>query len=177
MNAYRRQHGFTLIELIVVIVIVVILIGTLLQRVWVYQEQAEKTAMVQVASGLQSALTMQYGSLMTHGKEALAAQLVTENPMNWLQKKPHNYAGEFYDPTPRSVAPGNWVFDLKSRELIYVVDRGDNFTPDKDGNKWVRYHVSLEYEPPPGGDEGQKALSGVLFVPAVPYSWFGREGG
>ena len=169
MSKYR-QEGFTLIELVVVISIVVILIGALLNRVWYYQEQAEKTAMEQVVGSLQSALTMEYGSLMARGKASMVSELLVENPMDWLQRKPENYSGEFYAPTPRSVAPGHWVFDLRSRELIYVVNRGEHFTPGPDGYKWVRYHVSLTYEQLLGGTE--KKLVGVLFQPVEPYSWF-----
>lgn len=171
----RTVSGFTLIELVVVITIMVLLIGALLNRVWFYQEQAEKTAMVQVADALQGALIMKYGSMMTHGEEAQVVDLVTENPMNWLQKVPANYSGEFYDPTPRSVAPGNWVFDLKSRDLIYVVDRGDHFVPGQDGNKWVRYHVGLMYEAARGNVAG-KTLTGLRFAPVRPYDWLGRGG-
>jgi len=120
-----------------------------------------------VAGTIQNALVMEYGSLVTHGKEAQAAELARENPMNWLARKPDNYAGEFYDPTPRSVAPGNWMFDLKSRELIYVVDRGEYFTPGKDGDKWVRYHVRLL---PVAGPSGR--VASLLFEPVVPYNWF-----
>lgn len=160
-----------------VISIVVVLVGALLDRVWFYQELAEKTAMEQVAGALQNALTMQYGSLMTQGKESLVSGLAVENPMNWLQKKPGNYSGEFYDPTPRSVAPGNWVFDLKSRDMVYVLNHSEHFVPGKDGNKWVRYHVKLIHEPLPGASGGtEKALAGLLFAPVVPYDWFGRGG-
>lgn len=165
-----RQAGFTLIELIVVVCVVVILIGTLLYKVSDYQEQAEKVAMQQVVSALQSALTLEYGNLMTRGKESLVSELLVQNPMDWLQKQPENYSGAFYAPTPGSVAPGNWVFDLRSRQLIYVVDRGEHFKPGPDGYKWVRFHVRLDYSPPLGG--GKKTLTGVLFEPVEPYSWF-----
>ena len=171
--SFRVQKGFTLIELIVVITIVVILASMLLDRVQYYQEQAEKTAMQQVAGVLQSALTLQYGRMITRGMEADAPALVAENPMNWLAKIPGNYAGEYYDVTPRSVAPGNWVFDLKTRNLVYVVDNGDNFTLGKDGHKWVRYHVNLLYEAAPGMPPNKtKELVGILFEPIEPYQWF-----
>ncbi len=166
-------RGFTLIELAVVISVVAILIGVLLNRVWFYQEQAEKAAMEQVAGALQSALTMQYGRLLTSGMEAEISALAIDNPTNWLQKKPRNYSGEFYDPTPRSVAPGNWVFDLKTRELIYVLDRADHFIPGKDGQKWIRYRVHLMYDPVPGASsKPAKELVGTLFEPTEPYRWF-----
>ncbi|MDE2117934.1 MAG: type II secretion system protein [Betaproteobacteria bacterium] len=167
------QSGFTLIELIVVIAVLSVLAGTLLSRVWLYQEQAEKAAMVGVAGTIQSALVMQYGRLLVRGMESEATALAADNPMKWLAKQPHNYSGEFYDPTPRSVAPGNWMFDLKARELIYVLDRADHFIPGKDGQKWIRYRVNLMYDPALGASgKTSKELAGALFEPTVPYRWF-----
>ncbi len=167
------QRGFTLIELIIVITIVVILAAVLLERVWFYQEQAEKTAMVEVVGAIQSALVMQHGRLLTRGMESEVTVLAADNPMRWLSKQPRNYSGEFYDPTPRSVAPGNWVFDLRSRELIYVLDRADHFILSKDGNKWIRYRVNLIYDPALGASgKPPKELVGALFEPTESYQWF-----
>ncbi len=136
----KAQRGFTLLELITVVCIVAILAGMFLSRIPYYQEQAEKTVMEQTAGAIQSALVMRYGSLMTHGATTAKnlSALATDNPIGWLQQKPKNYAGEFYDPTPKTVPPGSWLFDLKSHELIYVLDRSEYFTPGKDGQKWVR---------------------------------------
>lgn len=165
--------GFTLIELIIVISIVVILAGLFLVRVPFYQEQAEKAAMQQVAGAIQSALVLRYGALVARGagNEKELSRLATENPMNWLQQKPENYAGEFYAPSPRAVGPGQWVFDLQSRDLIYIPDRSDYFVAGKDGNKWIRFHVQLEFEPALGRPESGKELSSTLFKPAEPYHW------
>ncbi|MFA5372154.1 MAG: prepilin-type N-terminal cleavage/methylation domain-containing protein [Sideroxydans sp.] len=165
--------GFTLIELIVVIIIVVVLAGLFLVRIPLYQEQAEKAAMQQVEGALQSALVLRYGALVTRSAntEQELGILATDNPMTWLQKLPPNYKGEYYDPTPRSVAPGNWMFDLKSRDLIYVPNQTDNFTPGPDGNKWVRFRIHLGYEPALGRPESGKELASTLFEPVTPYHW------
>ncbi len=172
----RAPGGFTLFELLVVICIVAVLAGALLSRVWFYQEQAERAAMQQVVAAVQSALTLQFGSLMASGRQAEVRTLATENPMSWLVKRPANYAGEFFAPTPRTVAPGSWMFDLKSRDLIYLVDRSEYFNPGKDGVKWVRYHANLIYERSPGaGGKESQTIAGVVLEPVEPYLWFERR--
>ncbi len=163
-----------MIELIVVVTIIVLLAGTFLKRVSYYQAQAEKAAMEQVAAAIQSALIMRYGALAARGaanqKELTA--LATDNPINWLQQKPRNYAGEYYDPTPKAVAPGSWLFDLKSRDVIYAVDRSEDFTPDRSGNKWIRFHVRLGYDAAVGKQGApEKELTTIVFEPAQPYHW------
>ncbi len=166
-------RGFTLIELIVVIIIIVVLSGLFMIRVPLYQEQAEKAAMQQVEGALQSALVLRFGALQTRGaaNEQNLSVLATDNPMTWLQKLPPNYSGEYYDPTPRTVAPGNWMFDLKSRDLIYVLNQADNFTPGPDGNKWIRFHVRLGYEAALGRPESGTELATTLFESTTPYRW------
>jgi prepilin-type N-terminal cleavage/methylation domain-containing protein len=174
-NPQSSQRGFTLLELIVVISIVAILTGSLLSRIPIYTEQAERAAMEQTVGAMQSALTMRVGSLMARGAttEKELKVIAEDNPVNWLQPKPKNYAGEFFNPTPKAVMPGQWMFDLKSRDLIYVVDRGDHFTPGKDGQKWIRFHVKFEYEASPGNvASGKKGLTSALFAPTEPYHWF-----
>lgn len=169
----KTQRGFTLIELIIVIIIIVILAGLFLSRIPYYQAQAEKAATEQVAGALQSALVLRYGTLMARGAatDKELSNLATDNPMNWLQQKPHNYAGEYYDPTPKAVAPGNWMFDLKSRDLIYVVDHGEYFMPGRDGMKWIRFHVRLGYDPILGRPESGKEVTTTLFEPTESYHW------
>lgn len=166
------SKGFTLIELIVVVIIIVVLAGLFLVRIPLYQERAEKAAMEQVAGAIQSALVLRYGALHTRGAAdaKTLSILATDNPMTWLQKLPPNYKGEYYDPSPRSIAPGNWMFDLKSRELIYVLNQSDNFAPGPDGSKWIRFRVRLGYEPALGRPES-KELALTLFEPTHPYRW------
>jgi general secretion pathway protein G len=176
-SALSTQHsnrGFTLIELIVVIAIVAVIAGVFLDRVLYYQEQAEKTAMEGVAASMQSALTMQYAQIVTRGQPSDVPALAYANPMDWLQRKPPNYAGEFYDPEPAAVEPGNWVFDLKTRDLVYVPNRANYFKPGKDGWKWARFHVVLDYERPlhPSMRHEPAGLTGVVFEPVEPYAWF-----
>ncbi len=170
----ESTRGFTLIELIIVIIIIVTLMGLFMNRVMYYQEQAEKVAMEEVAGAIQSALILQYGQILTRGKPSDVAALAQDNPMNWLQKRPRNYSGEFYDPTPLAVESGNWVFDLKARDLVYVVRNTNYFKPGKDGKKWIRFHVAVNHEASrlPSLQDAPHELTGTLFEPIEPYSWF-----
>ena len=166
---FKSGRGFTLIELVVVITIIALLATALANRVLFYQEQAERTALMEVEAAIQSELVMKYGHLLAIGSEAQLSSLATENPMSWLAKAPRNYAGEFYDPLPAALPPGNWAFDLKARELVYLPDRTDNFSPAVEGEKWIRYRIRLLYEPVPGASV--KTLAGALFEPVKPYRW------
>lgn len=167
-------RGFSLFELVVVIGVVAVLMSIFLSRVLYYQEQAEKAAMEGVVGTVQSALIMQYGRVLTRGRASDVEWLAKDNPMNWLQKLPLNYAGEFHAPTPLTVEAGNWVFDLDSRHLIYVPRLANNFKLGKDGKQWIRYHVVVQYEPSrlPSLQDAPPELTGVLFEPVEPYSWF-----
>ncbi|TAK71549.1 MAG: type II secretion system protein [Betaproteobacteria bacterium] len=168
-----RQAGFTLFELIVVVCIVAVMAGILLNRLRVYEEAAEKAAMQQTAAAIKSALQMRVASYMIGGRDKEIENLRNENPVNWLQENPADYAGEFYADAYARVRPGSWYFDLTRRELIYVVNLGDHFKPGPDARKWVRYRVSIKYENvAETGGAPRKVLSAVSIAPVQPYVWF-----
>lgn len=169
----QSSSGFTLFELIVVISIISVLVGLFLKRVPLNQELAEKAAMEQTVGALQSALVLRYGSLLTRGmvNEKELKALKTGNPLDWLQKKPRNYAGEYFDPAPQAIPPGNWFYDLKTHDLVYTVDHAEYFVPGKDGRKWIRFHVRFEYEQGAGRSKPARKITATLFQPVEPYHW------
>ncbi len=165
-----RQRGFSFIELVVSLVVALILLGIFLNRFQYYQEQAEKTAMESVAISLGGALTMHYGQLMARGVAGDVGALKSANPMTWLVAPPKNYSGEFFDPVAERIEAGNWFFDLKSRELVYVVRNRAHFKADNAGRYWVRFHVVSQ--------DGRSVMTagvesaGVRFETVTPYNWF-----
>jgi general secretion pathway protein G len=169
----RRQGGFTLLELIVVVCVAAVMMGVLFNRLQVYKEAAEKAAMQQTAAAIKSALQMRVASYMISGQDNEIDKLAAKNPINWLQENPGNYAGEFFADAYARVPPGSWYYDLTRQELVYVVNLGDNFKPAPDGRKWVRYRVRIAYEDLPLRDGGvRKILSAVSFAPVQPFVWF-----
>lgn len=171
----RRVQGFTLIELLVVIIIISTLGAVLLDRVLFYQEAAEKAAMEQLAGTLRSALHLQIADRLLKGKMADIAALGQDNPMDWLAEPPANYLGERFGSQADAVPKGNWYFDLKDKELVYMVARGNHFAPDKQGLKVVRYQVRLVSGRTTQANRNSAdkiEVNGVILALAEPYRWF-----
>jgi len=168
--------GFTLVELLVVICIVGILASLLFTRVLFYQEMAEKAAMQQVVGAMQSALVIQYGHRMTQAMGPEINKIIYENPLDWLSQKPENYSGELSAIKPEAIKPGNWAFDRKFHELIYVPDHAEYFMPATDGYKWIRFRTRFAYEATGGNkSKASRQLTGITLLPVEPYQWLIRE--
>lgn len=169
-----RAHGFSLFELIVVICIMGVLFALFANRILSYQELAEKTAMEATAGNIQSALNLQFAQIQTRGHPSDVDMLLIDNPIKWMQKLPSNYAGEFYDASPRSVMPGHWLFDLKSRELIYVMQHKEHFHPNATGQFWVRFHAVRQDQKSvlTSLQDAPRQLTALLFEPVEAYTWY-----
>ncbi|MBI3902372.1 MAG: type II secretion system protein [Nitrosomonadales bacterium] len=168
LKTRNSQSGFSLLELVIAICIITLLMGVFFNRVTFYQEQAEKAAMGEVVSAVQSALALQYVDMMLHGRKAEIAAMAMNNPLNWLKEKPRNYVGEFYAPVPGAIPPGNWAFDLKTRELVYVPQHIAH--PEAVGkDKWIRYRVSLRLDlAADASGKSSQGKGGVVFEPVAP---------
>jgi general secretion pathway protein G len=171
MKAARATgQGFSLIEFLVVVVVVSIVSAILLDRVKFYQQQAEKTTMEATASAIQAALHMRMAGYLASGRNLEIARLVNENPIDWLARKPDNYAGAFDGLGASDVPEGSWYFDLTDRTLVYRVRYGRAFVPDRDGKKEVRYRASVEYGQL-GDTPGLTGLKVLEFRPTRAYHW------
>jgi len=168
-----RSAGFTLFELIIVIILVGMFAGVLLGRFQMYQEAAEKAAMEQTAGAIRSALNIQLAALIARGKAEDIPRLAALNPVTLLAEKQRNYVGEYYDTAGSDIPPGSWYYDLKNRQLVYLVDRGAHFLPDKSGKKWVRYRVGLVHNDalPGAGNAPNREIAGITFTEVEPYVW------
>lgn len=163
-----RSQGFTLLEMIVVISIMGILGVVLAGRLQRYAAVAEKTSMEYTANQINTALTFEFASRMTKGRREVQDMLAV-NPVKLLAQKPINYLGEYRDPPAGEEYEGHWYFDSERRELVYLVRRGDDFLPDSEGKKRVRYRVKLLFdEPEPGAP---KQLVGAIIELIEPYKW------
>lgn len=142
-RAERRACGFSLLELVVSLTLVAVLVAVFLDRALYYRERAEKAAMEQVAQDLRSSVQLRVAELALENRFREIAELAAGNPMELLARKPQNYLGVLGSPGLQEVVTGNWYFDKTSREVVYFVDLGENFTPDDKGQKRVAWHIVL----------------------------------
>lgn len=127
--------GISRFEFAVTAAIVAILAVVLLQRILYYQEEAERAQVRHLIGDLRTVLRMKTAELevKSHGPEQ--ALLAGQNPMLWLPEKPSNYLGEYYGPADDDIESGNWYFDTKKRELVYVLRHGKFFVT-AESNRW-----------------------------------------
>jgi type II secretory pathway pseudopilin PulG len=163
-----RSTGFTLVELIVVASIVAFMVGLLLNRMALHQEQAEKVAMEQTAGAIRSALHLQFASRAARDELSEVREIETRNPMDWLAQKPSNYLGEYFAPKQRNLANGNWYFDLQKRNLIYLPRIKTHFHGEGKDGASIRFRVKVVATQ----KDGKELIEGVALEQVAPYTWF-----
>jgi type II secretory pathway pseudopilin PulG len=178
LNRMNRRSflGFTLLELVVVACVVSVLAVVLLNRMQFYQRAAEKTAMEQTAGTIRSALNLRVASLLAKDHADGLADLTKQNPMDWLAQKPPNYAGEYFgDKAKDGVVSGQWYFDLRERNLVYLVHNRSGFFGENAAPMPIRFHTKLVYAvenfPGEGGQVAGKPVEGVVLEQIDPHVW------
>ncbi|QAU34271.1 type II secretion system protein [Janthinobacterium sp. 17J80-10] len=171
------QRGFSRLELMVVVLVFGILAAVLLERLRFYQEMAEKARMEYTVSRIKSGLRLRMAGLLVAGRAQEYSTLAKQNPIEWLDDKQENYAGEFASEKGQHALPGTWNFDRTDRMLVYSVQHGAHFQPDSTGRKQVRLKV-ITIRNTDGGvpnvvaNEPSDSVA-VEFVEA--YRWFSQD--
>ncbi len=105
---------------------------------------------------------------MLERRESEARTLEDENPTQWLSGNPTDYAGEY----PADPQAGNWYFDPRSHELVYVVRTGNRLTvAERNGLKQLRFRSRILYRPVTFAGGRAQAIAGVVLIPAQDYRW------
>ncbi|MEO7576897.1 MAG: type II secretion system protein [Massilia sp.] len=160
--ACRRERGFSLAEFAVVAIVVALLAGTLLQRLVMYQEEAEKAAAMRMVGTLRAALALRVAHLHASGRDAEVAALAGQNPIEWLSERPQNYAGEYFDPAPPGIPYGNWYFNRSNKSVIYLLHQR-KFFPQSMIHQ-LQYAVKLLHSPEGNDQSPAKTTPAVALM-------------
>lgn len=132
MMRIRRnsRSGFTLIELVVVIVVLGILAAIAIPKLFSVTEEAEKAAVANMVSSLESALSAYTAKQFVNGQS-----ITIHNPFDDLSNIPTNYKG-VNDPvnttnTPNGTwswrATGNWIMYNPKSKITGGWNNGEQF--------------------------------------------------
>jgi prepilin-type N-terminal cleavage/methylation domain-containing protein len=165
-----REAGFTLLELVVVICIVAFGATALLDRLWRYQEMAEKAGMEYTITIVRTALTLETAHMLVRGGGKDLDRMAVANPMGWLSTLPASYIGEFDGPAPAGST--GWYFDRVARQLVYLPKRSDYLEPMPDGGKSIRLRVQRAPANRQAGIKDDPSQWTPTLVLIQPYRWF-----
>ena len=128
MTGPRKRAGFTLLEFAVTVLVAAAVSAFLLNRFDFYREQAEMAATRQLVGALRTALHVRAAQLQAKGQVEALHTLAQDNPMNWLERKPDNYLGEFEAFNPQEIGRSGWVFDARDKSLVYLLPNAETFS-------------------------------------------------
>jgi len=100
-----RRHGFTLVELVIVICVLGILAAVAAPKYVDMRKAAEQAAAEEIVADLSSAL-----NLYAMNKTVTLQALMAHNPFDDLKLKPSNYAGAFDDVDLTNCPPACWAY-------------------------------------------------------------------
>lgn len=157
-----KQRGASLLEFAVTVTVICILMGLLLQRIWYYQDQAERTAVEMTVANVRTALEIKVAERNLPGRNIDLTVLAEENPFNLLKHKPANYTGELFHPSDKEIGEGKWCFDRADKSLIYLLNNRNSFVDAQ--SKRLKFKVKLFRLPySPAKPSGTQELQSVAF--------------
>jgi general secretion pathway protein G len=172
-HKFKKQKGFTLLELVVVIIVISILGLFAIDRIFAVRVAAEQAAVKQVIGTIKSALGLEVARLALEGKMAAVAKLDKTNPIDLLAQAPGNYLGE-KDDSDHITQAGAWYFNKNQKSLIYNVTYAENFKTPLKGTPRIRYRIQLVYNDSNENnsfDPFRDSIAGLDLVAIEKYDW------
>jgi prepilin-type N-terminal cleavage/methylation domain-containing protein len=170
--SHRRAHGFSLLELIIVITLVALLFLVALNRLAPLRGDAEAAHVATVIGSLRSAIGLETAQrVIRHGLGSLA-DLQSTNPMDLLQETPEQYLGAYTNPTAAEIHPGAWYFDESEGLLVYRVRFPHYLENSPSGPIELKWQVRLQVERSAAGARQPSGhISGLSLEPLHEHRW------
>ena len=171
---FDKQHGFSLLELVLVITIIGLLFTVAIDRLLILKVEAERAAMQQIIGSLRSAMSIQVAKKISSGNIDKLAEMAGANPMDWLSEKPDNYIGFKDEPDPADIKGYTWYFDSYNKWLVYRVSNSQYFSSPLKGTARARFKVNFDYtDTNENGDFDPNIdeIHGLTLKSVEPYTW------
>jgi type II secretory pathway pseudopilin PulG len=178
----KRQSGFTLLELVIVIILVIVLFLTAWWRLLPLRGDAEAAHVASTIGALRSALGLHVAETVVEDSLQAIADLEHGNPVPLLAQPPADYAGEHTEPENAEIPPGSWYFQPLVGELRYRVRYPQYLagvaSPADERPIELSWQVRLSYRENNGkGSESaaSDAIEGIRLVALDNPQWIDRE--
>ena len=158
-----RQRNY--LQSALYVVIAGVLAALLLDKLLTYAEATEKAAMEATVSQLTSALYARLAYHVLRGDTGAVEELETQSPFRTAHAESPAYLGEF-DGLPPGAEGGNWYFDRRTRELVYLpnLKRYLEGAVASDSVASLRFRVEVRRT-------ASNAYAGVTLVPEGEWHW------
>jgi len=173
-RAPYHAHGFSLLELVVVVAAVALLAGLALDRLLPLIGRAQRAAFVNVQRDLKSALLLEAAERITRGEAHTLAELAGANPMALLLEAPANYVGSVQRVDVAEIPRASWYFDERQGRLGYRVGRFTRFDAQGGPRDLIELNVAFVYQDRDADgvfDAAGDRFDGLRLTPVHAYEW------
>lgn len=171
MNAavVRRgtQTGISRFELLGSVIIIVVLGSVLLHRLARYQEIARNAVVEMTVNNMRSGLHLRVAELMMADRATNIAQLVEQNPVQWLDSLPTNYGGDLATAEAIGIGPDRWYYDIDRKVLVYVFPYDGQFPGTNSKRRTLKVYVTVTQAAAFEGGGSMSVAQGVALTTRV----------
>ena len=150
------QRRLTRLELGLYALIVAVVLLFFLDRVADTMELAERASMEVTVSQINSGLNIRMATDRLYGRLTRVSNLLERNPFEVAGTTASNSLGELDFRNLEDLERGNWVFDSRRRELVYLPRLHRRLHT---GDRTIRFHLV------------RKGDGMLLLAPITPYVW------
>jgi len=190
----KHSAGFSLFELVVFIISVAIIYASAVNRFSRFPEAAERANFLAVTAQIQTGVSLETMLGVAGGSQNMS-RYDGANPIDMLLSPPSNYLGAIGYSDISSLPRRSWYFDLRSSELVYLVNNSPNVYFLVDGvqvpTNEIRFRIAVNYRyvhrqtgaeisdidarnsEDSQEEDYRRRFSGVLIQPVTPYLWNG----